>query len=73
MLNDRVPPRSELRLLTAAEAASYIADMLVGMSGIARQLNLSRLAHVLDLAHVEATSMSRKDDTAAEKALPDPH
>jgi hypothetical protein len=40
--------------LTPASAATYIADMLQGMSDVARRSGLASLAQLLDIVHAEA-------------------
>ncbi|MEI9933161.1 MAG: hypothetical protein WDM89_22175 [Rhizomicrobium sp.] len=59
MLNGSDSPSDRPLKVTPQAAANYIADMLDGMSEVARHCELSALARLLDVALVEARMIEK--------------
>lgn len=48
----------------SAEAAAYIADLALDLAQIARRHGLDVLGFILDMAHLEAETVSRMQETS---------
>lgn len=62
---DRVPPADpdDWRVV-----ARHIAEMSDTLAGMARRHGLKSLSHLLDIAHLEATSLTKEPDDKASDA-----